>query len=97
LYHSLMNLRPHYCVYLARCRDGSLYTGYCKDLKARLEQHNLGKGAKYTRSRLPISIVHAEAFETRSLAMKREAQIKSWSRFQKEQLLCIFPPNKLKS
>jgi len=76
-----------YFTYLARCSDHSLYTGICKDLESREQKHNDGKGAKYTRSRLPIEIVYHEVFETRSEALKREAVIKKLSKSQKEVLL----------
>jgi putative endonuclease len=73
--------------YLARCSDGSLYSGSCKDLKDREEKHNSGKGAKYTRAHLPVKIVYSEEFETLSEALKREAQVKKWSKQQKEGLV----------
>ena len=73
--------------YLARCSDGSLYSGSCKDLKEREEKHNSGKGAKYTRAHLPVKIVYSEEFENLSEALKREAQVKTWSKIQKEQLI----------
>ena len=77
---------PHY-VYLARCIDGSLYCGTCLDLKERETKHNDGTGAKYTRSRLPVRIVYHETFTTLSEARKREAEMKRWTRAQKEKLL----------
>ena len=73
--------------YLARCSDNTLYSGHCKDLEQRETAHNNGTGAKYTRARGPVKIVHAEEFETRSLAAKREYEVKQWSRRQKEELL----------
>lgn len=78
----------HY-FYLARCSDGSLYSGYCKDLKVREEMHNAGKGAKYTRAHLPVKIVYSEEFATLSEALKREAQVKKFPKLQKEELLNI--------
>ena len=75
--------------YLARCSDGSLYSGYTVDLQAREDMHNSGKGAKYTRARLPVCIVYSEEFENKSDAMKREAAIKKWSRAKKEELINI--------
>ena len=75
-----------YFVYLARCADDSLYCGICKDLEAREATHNAGKGAKYTRARLPIQFVYHEECESRSVALKREAEIKKWTKTQKEQL-----------
>lgn len=62
--------------YMLRCADHSLYTGYTNDLKKREKVHNSGKGAKYTRSRRPCTLVYAEKFETKSEAMKREYEIK---------------------
>ena len=73
--------------YLARCSDGSLYSGSCIDLRAREETHNHGKGAKYTRSRLPVKIVYFEEFSTRSEALKREAEVKKCSKLEKEVLV----------
>lgn len=73
--------------YLAKCNDGSLYSGYTIDLQAREAAHNAGKGAKYTRARRPIKIIYSEVFETKSEAMKREAQVKKWSRVKKQALL----------
>ena len=75
-----------YFVYMARCKDGSLYTGYCADLKLREAAHNQGKGAAYTRARLPVTFVYSERFETRSEAMKREYAIKKMSKQEKEGL-----------
>ena len=77
---------PHY-VYLARCSDDSLYTGTCVDLKAREVTHNAGKGAKYTRSRLPVRFVYSEGCATLGKARSREATIKRMSREKKMELL----------
>ena len=74
-------------VYMLRCRDGSLYTGYTDDVERRLAVHNSGKGAKYTRSRLPVTLVYQEEFEDRSAALKREAAIKRLKKVQKEAML----------
>lgn len=74
-------------VYLARCADGSLYAGFCADLAARETAHNAGKGAKYTRSRLPVKIVYSEECATRSDALKREYAVKSLSKEEKERLV----------
>lgn len=68
---------------MVQCSDGTLYTGWTNDLKKRLEKHNAGKGARYTRGRLPVKLVYYEVFATKSEAMKREAQIKKLSRKQK--------------
>ena len=74
-------------VYLLRCRDGSLYTGATTDISARLRVHNAGRGARYTRGRLPVLLVHVEAAAGRSAALRREAAIKRLSRSRKERLL----------
>lgn len=76
--------------YIVQCSDCTLYTGCTNDLKKRLEKHNAGKGARYTRGRLQVKLVYYEVFATKSEAMKREAQIKKLSRKQK--LLFIINP-----
>lgn len=76
-----------YYTYIARCSDGSLYTGYCRDLKEREEKHNLGLGARYTKTRRPLEFVYFEEFLNRSDAMKREAEIKKWKKTEKESLI----------
>ena len=78
---------PSHFFYLARCSDGSLYAGTCLDLKAREEMHNAGKGAKYTRSRLPITFIYTETFKSLSAARKREAAVKKLSKQEKERLI----------
>ena len=83
LYTSFM---PHY-FYLARCSDGSLYAGTAADIEKRAKKHNEGKGAKYTRSRLPITIVYQEEWDTLSSARKREAEVKKWTKEAKEKLI----------
>ena len=62
-------------VYIVKCNDGSLYTGYAKDVEARVAKHNDGKGAKYTKIRRPVELVYQEMYET-SDALKREYEIK---------------------
>lgn len=76
-----------YYVYLARCSDQSLYTGYTNDLKYREKRHNLGLGAAYTRSKRPVKIVYYEEFNTRLKALRREREIKSWKRDKKQALI----------
>jgi putative endonuclease len=73
-------------VYLARCRDGTLYTGVTTDLTRRLAEHNTGCGGAYTRSRLPVVLVYREEARDRSVALRREYAIKRLSRSQKERL-----------
>ena len=74
-------------VYIIRCADGSFYCGYTTDVEKRFEKHKSGKGAKYTRSHLPLEIVYIEEFESKSDALKRECEIKSMTRLQKEKLI----------
>ena len=76
-----------YCVYILRCRDGTLYTGITNDLARRLEAHNAGKGAKYTRSRRPVTVVYEAACGSRSEALRREAAIKKLGRAEKLALI----------
>jgi len=76
-----------YFVYMVRCADGTLYTGLARDPDDRLRVHNSGKGAKYTRSRLPVSLVYVEPCESLSAALKRERQLKPLSRAKKEALI----------
>lgn len=77
----------HY-VYVVKCRDGSLYTGYTTDVNRRVWEHNYSsKGAKYTRSRRPVTLVYSESYSTRSEAMKREYAIKHLSRIDKLKLI----------
>jgi predicted GIY-YIG superfamily endonuclease len=73
-------------VYLVRCRDGSLYTGVSVDVKARVAAHNAGRGARYTRSRAPVTLVHVERKRNRSTAQIREAAIKALPRTAKLRL-----------
>ncbi|MDP4143497.1 MAG: GIY-YIG nuclease family protein [Bacillota bacterium] len=76
----------HY-VYILYCADGSLYTGYTNDLDKRIAVHNSGKGAKYTRGRLPVELAYYEEFQCKSDAMKREYNIKKMSRQSKLRLI----------
>ena len=73
--------------YIVRCADGTLYTGWTTDLARRVEAHNAGRGAKYTRVRRPVELVYAEEFETKNEAMSREAGIKNMSRDEKLKLI----------
>lgn len=76
-----------YYVYLLRCRDGTLYTGYTDDPERRLRVHNAGKGAKYTRSRLPVELVYQEQCPDKSAALRREWEIKGMRRAEKLALI----------
>lgn len=73
-------------VYMVRCRDNSLYTGYTNDPQRRLAVHNAGKGAKYTRSRLPVTLVYEQACPDRQSAQKQEYALKQLTKAQKEAL-----------
>lgn len=77
--------------YIVSCRDGSLYTGWTKDLERRMKAHNEGKGAKYTKSRRPVKLVYYEEFETKEEAMRREYEIKQLTRKKKEELIRKIP------
>jgi putative endonuclease len=71
---------PAWFVYMVRCRDGSLYTGIARDVSARITKHNQGVGARYTRGRGPVALVHVERKRSQSLALRREAAIKALPR-----------------
>ena len=75
--------RPRWCVYILRCRDGSLYTGCTNALARRLERHCAGKGARYTRSRLPVILVYEEPVRNKGAALRREAALKGLTRAEK--------------
>ncbi len=70
-------------IYVLECGDGSLYTGWTTDLEKRVKSHSTGKGAKYTRSHLPVKLIYYEEIENKSDALKREYEIKSMSREEK--------------
>ncbi len=74
-------------VYILRCGDGTLYTGVAKDLAKRVEAHQNGNGAKYTRGRLPVKLVYRERRRSKGKALRREAEIKKWSKDRKEELV----------
>jgi predicted GIY-YIG superfamily endonuclease len=79
--------RKDWTVYILRCGDGSLYTGIAKDVGARVKQHSEGRGATYTRIRLPVKLLYQEEGLTRSEALVREAQIKGMPRSKKEEII----------
>ena len=74
-------------VYMLRCADDSLYTGIARNVEARLARHNSGKGARYTRSRLPVALVHVEEAAGRGAALRREREIKRLSAGEKRKLV----------
>ncbi len=73
--------------YIVKCSDKTFYTGWTNDLKKRIEMHNSGKGAKYTKARLPVELVYYEVFDTKEEAMSREWHIKRLSRSEKQKLI----------
>lgn len=73
--------------YILRCKDETLYTGWTNDLEKRISCHNSGKGAKYTKPRLPVEVAYYETFATKEEAMRREVAIKKLTRKQKEELI----------
>ena len=90
---SQVSIAAHFCVYIAECADGTLYTGITTDVERRLREHNAGKaGARYTRGRRPVRLVHMELADTRADALKREAEIKGLGRAQKLSLIQHGPP-----
>jgi predicted GIY-YIG superfamily endonuclease len=80
--------KKEWSVYVLRCGDESLYTGIAKDVHARLSKHQKGKGAAYTRTHLPVTLIYQENSMTRSAALMREAAIKRLPRPKKEKLIC---------
>ena len=78
-------------VYMVECADGSLYTGWTNRLPQRIAAHNRGRGAKYTRSRLPVRLVWAEAQPDSSVALRREAALKRLTRREKLALIAAAP------
>lgn len=83
--------RKHF-IYILRCSDGSLYTGWTTDLEKRVAAHNAGKGAKYTRSRRPVELIYSEVFDDKISAQRREYAIKQLSRAEKEKLMTEIHP-----
>ena len=88
--------KTNWHLYLVRCADDTIYTGISIDVEARVTKHNSGKGAKYTSTRLPVRLIYSESKPDRISAMKREVQIKRWSRKMKEDLVKVFSLKKAK-
>jgi putative endonuclease len=76
-----------YFVYIASCSDGTLYVGSTSNVLERERVHNEGRGARYTAGRRPVHVVYSEGHESRSVAQRREAQIKKWSHAKKKALI----------
>ena len=72
--------------YIVRCNDGTYYTGWTNDIEKRVKTHNEGKGAKYTKTRRPVTLVYYESFQTKEEAMRREWEIKQMKRGENEKL-----------
>jgi putative endonuclease len=78
---------PMWYLYILECSDKSYYTGITKNIAKRVEAHNLGKGARYTRTRTPVTLVYHERCGKQAKAMKREIQVKNMRRKQKKALI----------
>ncbi len=76
--------------YIVTCSDGSLYTGWTNDLERRIQAHNSGRGAKYTKSRRPVALAYYEEFSTKEEAMRREWEIKHMTRQEKMRMISAF-------
>ena len=76
--------------YIVKCSDGTFYTGWTTNVEKRIEVHNAGKGAKYTKPRRPVELVYHEEFQTKEEAMRREYEIKRMTRRKKEQLIAAW-------
>lgn len=88
LYVKVYNFPCHmYFVYIAKCLDGSMYTGITTDVTRRLNEHQIGIGSRYTRAKKVTKIVYTEQHQNRSSASKREIEIKSWTRKKKLELI----------
>ncbi|OAA86665.1 GIY-YIG nuclease family protein [Clostridium ljungdahlii] len=74
-------------VYILKCSDGTFYTGYTNDLEKRISVHNKGKGAKYTRGRLPVKLIYFEEYDSKNEALHREFAIKKMTRQNKLNLI----------
>ena len=83
----MKNSDAKYWVYILECSDGTYYTGITTDVQQRIETHNQGKGAKYTAARRPVKLVYSESQPGRPEATRREMEIKSWDRAEKEILV----------
>ncbi len=83
--------QPSAYVYILQCRDSSLYTGWTNDLDARVSTYQAGRGAKYTRSRLPVKLVYYERLSDKNAALRREAELKHLSHQEKLLLIASGP------
>ena len=87
-------MRRYHYIYILRCADGTLYTGYTTDIEAREAAHDTGRGAKYTRGRRPVTLVYSERFRSLAKALRREYALKQLSRLDKDALIANYhyPP-----
>lgn len=76
-----------YYAYMLKCKDNTIYSGFAVDINKRIEVHNSGKGAKYTRARLPVILEYYEEFVTKQEALKREREFKKYTHYEKEQII----------
>ena len=83
-------LKQEAFIYIVECADGSLYTGWAKDVQARVKTHNAGRGARYTRSHRPVRLCYWERHADQATAMRRERQLKTWTRARKLALIDRF-------
>lgn len=89
-----MENKHRHFIYMLKCGDNTIYTGYTNDLEKRLAMHESGKGAKYTRGRGPLELVYLEEFPDKVSAMRQEYQIKKLTRAKKEQIIEAFKERK---
>lgn len=82
-------LGDKYFTYILKCRNGELYTGFTTDINKRIHQHNIGKGAKYTRGRGPFELVYLEEFTSKEMAMAREIAIKRLKKPEKLKVIAV--------
>ena len=86
------NIEKRWWIYIVECSDGSYYTGITPDINKRIEKHNNGSGARYTRSKSPVQLLYYEKHKNRSWATKRELEIKKLTHDQKKELIDNFFP-----
>lgn len=79
--------RGRWLLYILKCSDGTFYTGITNDLVKRVESHNSGKASRYTRARVPVSVIYKEGCRNKSSALKKELRIKALSRPEKEEYM----------
>lgn len=84
-----METNNEHFFYVLECSDGSYYAGYTNDLDNRIQKHNSGKGAKYTRARKPVTLIFTKGFESKSEALKAEYSFKQLNRKEKEEFLRV--------